>query len=81
MPMSTYVTSIKQFSPTKLDDSPHVPSPAISIVPKKHILDKEISTTIKDLIQDKYKMTDELEPLGCHQRNAAEVAIRAFLLG
>ncbi|KAL7475003.1 LOW QUALITY PROTEIN: hypothetical protein ACHAW6_000939 [Cyclotella cf. meneghiniana] len=30
MSTSTYMISVKQLSPTKLDDSPHVPSPAIT---------------------------------------------------
>ncbi|KAL7439594.1 hypothetical protein ACHAXM_007602 [Skeletonema potamos] len=46
------------------------------IVPKKHILDNEISESMKALIRDKYNMTFELVPPGTHRRNAAEVAIR-----
>jgi hypothetical protein len=46
------------------------------IVPKKHILDNEVSEAMKTIIKDKYKMAMELVPPGCHQRNAAEVAIR-----
>ena len=48
------------------------------IFPKKHVLDNEISQAMKDYVQDKYKMTVELVPPGCHRRNAAEVAIRNF---
>jgi hypothetical protein len=48
------------------------------IIPSKHILDNEISTAMKDLIQDTYKMTLELVPPGCHRHNAAEVAICNF---
>eukprot|EP00804_Cyclotella_cryptica_P014936 CCRYP_000554-RA/>CCRYP_000554-RA protein AED:0.35 eAED:0.35 QI:0/-1/0/1/-1/1/1/0/425 len=48
------------------------------VVPRKHILDNEISTAMKTLITDTYKMTYELVPPGCHRRNAAEVAIRNF---
>eukprot|EP00804_Cyclotella_cryptica_P028441 CCRYP_014211-RB/>CCRYP_014211-RB protein AED:0.26 eAED:0.26 QI:0/0/0/1/0.33/0.25/4/0/726 len=48
------------------------------IVPKKHVLDNEISTAMKDLITNKYRMAYELVPPGCHRRNAAEVAIRNF---
>eukprot|EP00804_Cyclotella_cryptica_P017378 CCRYP_020245-RA/>CCRYP_020245-RA protein AED:0.38 eAED:0.38 QI:0/-1/0/1/-1/1/1/0/351 len=48
------------------------------IIPHKHVLDNEISTAMKDLIQDTYKMSLELVPPGCHRRNAAEVAIRNF---
>ena len=49
-----------------------------NIAPKKHVLDNEISTAMKDLIKDHYKMQLELVPPGCHRRNAAEVAIRNF---
>ena len=48
------------------------------ITPTKHVLDNEVSTAMKDLITNKYKMTYELVPPGCHRRNAAEVAIRNF---
>ena len=48
------------------------------IVPKKHILDNEVSEAMKIIINDKYKMAMELVPPGCHRRNAAEVAIRNF---
>eukprot|EP00804_Cyclotella_cryptica_P002334 CCRYP_004053-RC/>CCRYP_004053-RC protein AED:0.43 eAED:0.24 QI:0/-1/0/1/-1/0/1/0/513 len=48
------------------------------IVPKKHVLDNEVSAAMKDLITTKYRMEYELVPPGCHRRNAAEVAIRNF---
>ena len=48
------------------------------IQPKKHVLDNEISTNMKEHIKDKYKFEIELVPPGCHRRNAAEVAIRNF---
>jgi hypothetical protein len=48
------------------------------VVPRKHVLDNEISQAMKTLITDTYKMTYELVPPGCHRRNAAEVAIRNF---
>ena len=48
------------------------------IVPKKHVLDNEVSENMKTLICDKYNMEMELVPAGCHRRNAAEVAIRDF---
>ena len=48
------------------------------IVPRKHVLDKEVSSAMTDIIRDKYKMEMELVPPGCHQHNAAEVAIRNF---
>eukprot|EP00804_Cyclotella_cryptica_P023124 CCRYP_000352-RA/>CCRYP_000352-RA protein AED:0.30 eAED:0.30 QI:0/0/0/0.66/1/1/3/0/473 len=48
------------------------------IVPKKHVLDNEVSAAMKDLITTKYHMEFELLPPCCHQRNAAEVAIRNF---
>jgi len=41
------------------------------VTPRKHFLDNEISTAMKDLIQDTYKMTLELVPPGCHRRHAA----------
>eukprot|EP00804_Cyclotella_cryptica_P008931 CCRYP_012040-RA/>CCRYP_012040-RA protein AED:0.26 eAED:0.26 QI:0/0/0/1/1/1/2/0/686 len=50
------------------------------IVPRKHVLDNEISAAMKDLIQDTYKMSLKLIPPGCHRRNAAKVAIRNFKL-
>jgi hypothetical protein len=46
------------------------------IQPKKHALDNKISTAMKHLITDKYKMKYELVPPGCHQCNDVEVAIR-----
>ena len=48
------------------------------IFPKKHVLDNEISQAMKDFVREKYNMTVELVPPGCHRRNAAEVAIRNF---
>ena len=48
------------------------------IIPQKHILDNEVSTAMKNIIRDEYKMKLELVPPGCHRRNAAEVAIRNF---
>ena len=45
------------------------------IVPRKHVLDNEVSSAMTDVIRDKYKMEMELVPPGCHRRNAAEVAI------
>ncbi len=48
------------------------------IVPIKHVLDNEVSDSMKTHIKDTCKMQIELVPPGCHQRNAAEVAIRNF---
>ena len=48
------------------------------IVPKKHILDNEVPENMKNHIPDTCKFDIELVPPGCHQRNAAEVAIRNF---
>ena len=48
------------------------------IIPKKHILDNEVSEAMKTIIRDEYRMEMELVPPGCHRRNAAEVAIRNF---
>ena len=50
----------------------------VFIVPRKHILDNEVSTAMKTIIRDEYKIKTELVPPGCHPRNAAEVAIRNF---
>eukprot|EP00804_Cyclotella_cryptica_P014311 CCRYP_019164-RA/>CCRYP_019164-RA protein AED:0.63 eAED:0.31 QI:0/0/0/0.75/1/1/4/0/681 len=46
--------------------------------PQTHVLDNEISTAMKTLITDTYKMTYLISATGCHRRNAAEVAIRNF---
>ena len=46
------------------------------IVPKKHVLDNEVSENMKEHIRDICQL--ELVPPGCHRRNAAEVAIRNF---
>ena len=48
------------------------------IIPKKHILDNEVSEALEKIIQDEYKMNMELVPPRTHQRNAAEVTIRNF---
>jgi hypothetical protein len=44
----------------------------------KYILDNEVSTAMKALITNTYKMSYELVLPGCHHPNAAEVAIRNF---
>ncbi len=48
------------------------------IVPKKHVLDNKVSENTKNHIHDTCKFDMELVPPGCHQRNAAEVAIHNF---
>ena len=48
------------------------------IIPKKHVLDNEVSENMKNHIRDTCKLNMELVPPGCHRRNAAEVAIRNF---
>ena len=48
------------------------------IVPRKHILDNEVSEAMKNVIRDEYSMDMELVPPGCHRRNATEVVIRNF---
>lgn len=50
----------------------------VGITPRKHILDNEVSTAMKNMIKDKLLMQLELVPLHCHRRNAAKVAIRNF---
>jgi hypothetical protein len=49
------------------------------IVPKKHVLDNKVSDNMKNhIVGNTCKFNMELVPPGCHQRNAAEVAIRNF---
>ncbi len=48
------------------------------ILPKKHVLDNEVSEIIKNHIRDTCKLDMELVPPGCHRRNAAKVAICNF---
>jgi hypothetical protein len=48
------------------------------IIPKKHVLDNEVSENMKNHIRDTCKFNMELVPPRCHRRNAAEVAIRNF---
>jgi hypothetical protein len=48
------------------------------IVPKKHVLDNKVSENMKNHICDTCKFDMELVPSGCHQRNAAKVAIGNF---
>ena len=47
-------------------------------MPRKQVMDKEISKAMKEHIRDECKVKLELVPPGCHRRNAAEVAIRNF---
>jgi len=49
-----------------------------NIHPRKHVLDNEISETMKQHIKEKYKFELEMVPPGCHRQNAAEGAIRNF---
>ena len=46
------------------------------IILKKQVLDNECSKKLKETICDACKL--EFVPLGCHWRNIAEVAIKAF---
>ena len=48
------------------------------IIPKKHILDNEVSKAIQNVIKEECDMEMELVPPGFHRRNTAEVAIRNF---
>jgi hypothetical protein len=48
------------------------------IVPKKHVLDNEVPENMKNHIRNTCKLDMELVPSGCHQRNAAKVAICNF---
>ncbi len=49
-----------------------------SIVPKKHVLDNEVSKNMKNHIHDVCKLDMELVPPGCLRCNAAKVAIHNF---
>jgi hypothetical protein len=48
------------------------------IVPKKHVLDNEVSKNMKNHICYTCKLDMELVPPGCHRYNAAEIAICNF---
>ena len=48
------------------------------VKPKKHVMDNEVSESMKNMIRDDYKLSLEIVPPGMHRRNAAEVAIRNF---
>ena len=48
------------------------------IVPKKHMLNNKVSENMKNHIRNTHRFNMELVPLGCHRRNAAEVAICNF---
>jgi hypothetical protein len=48
------------------------------IVPKKLVLDNDVSENMKNHICDMCKLDMELVPPGCHRRNASEVAICNF---
>jgi hypothetical protein len=48
------------------------------IVPKKHVLYNEVSENMKNHIRDTCKLDMELVSPGCHQCNAAKVAIHNF---
>jgi hypothetical protein len=41
-------------------------------------MDNKVSENMKKHIKENCRLTVELVPPGCHQRNAAEVAIRNF---
>ena len=45
---------------------------------QKHILDNEVSTAMKNIIRDEYKIEMELVPPGFYHCNASEVVIRNF---
>jgi hypothetical protein len=48
------------------------------IIPKMHVLSNKVSENMKNHICNTCKMNMELVPPGCHQQNAAEVAICNF---
>ena len=50
------------------------------IIPKKYILNNEVSENVKTMIQEEYNMQMEFVLLGCHRHNAAEDAIQNYKL-
>lgn len=48
------------------------------IVPKKHVIDNEVSEQMKAMIRDEFNLELQLASPGMHRVNAAEVAIRNF---
>ena len=48
----------------------------VGVSPKKHVMDNEVSNTMKSHIRDNCKL--ELVPPGCHRQNATEVGIQNF---
>ena len=48
------------------------------MIPRKHILDNEVSEALKTIIQDEYKMQPEIVSPGTYRRNSAEAAMRNF---
>ncbi|KAL7552495.1 LOW QUALITY PROTEIN: hypothetical protein ACHAWF_015742 [Thalassiosira exigua] len=52
-----------------------------NVQPHKHMLDNEISEAMDPLIHDRYNMTLELVPPGCHRRNAAKSHFLSILAG
>ena len=48
------------------------------MIPRKHILENEVSEALKTIVQDEYKMQLELVPPGTHRKDAAKVSIRNF---
>jgi hypothetical protein len=50
----------------------------VGIVPKKHILNNKVLENMKNHIHDTHMFDMKFVPPGCHQRNAAEVAICNF---
>ncbi|KAL7488521.1 hypothetical protein ACHAW6_015627 [Cyclotella cf. meneghiniana] len=55
------------WSPSRTVPMPNSPVLTPSgVIPRKHVMDNKISTAMKDLIKDKYKITLKLVPPGCH---------------
>ena len=48
------------------------------IVPKNHILDNEVSDSMKSVFRDEYQTEMDIVRPGCHRLNAVNVAIRNF---
>ena len=60
------------------DEEIQVKRAGIVPIPKKQVLGNKVSDNTKNHIHDTCKFNMELVPLGCHQRNTAEVAIHNF---
>ncbi len=67
--------SCKEAEMIQAYDAPLQQLKQAGIVPKKHVLDNKVSENMKNHIRNIHKFDMELVTPGCHQQNAAEVAI------